>query len=110
MSKGGWVTVFESAGAASGHQSPERPARRADAKEDFMMYETCDINQPADSGDCAQAWFILSAMETADAGAVDRRLAGRLSYRVEALLALAIDRPGDDPRRIYTRDISPHGI
>ncbi len=57
-----------------------------------------------------EARFILSAMEAAEPHAAERRNSPRIRYRVEATLRLDTDRPEDPPRRVYTRDLTPHGL
>jgi hypothetical protein len=57
-----------------------------------------------------EARFILSAMETAEPMAVERRRGARVRYRVEATLRLASDHPDDPPRLVYTRDLTAHEL
>jgi len=58
----------------------------------------------------AEARFILSALEAAGPVTVEGRGTCRVRYRVEAKLRLVTDPPQDPPRRVYTRDITPHSL
>ncbi len=54
--------------------------------------------------------MILSAMEAARSGAIDRRASSRNSYRTVAELKLFSDDPFNDPIKLYTRDLHERGI
>lgn len=66
-------------------------------------------------GEAADPWppqveMILSAIETGQHGARNRRAARRNSYRVRARLRLFSDPPLASPWMLYTRDIHSRGL
>ncbi len=78
----------------------------------MMLQITSALDEPIEDFEDwpAQARLIVSSLESAQSGNVERRRHPRLRYRTRAQLTLFVDGPNAPPRLIFARDVCSRSL